>query len=61
MMSSLIATARPPYEKKSKKKENNLDHEQNMLEEPLENRHKLESKKWKIYIKEKNEAKEAEQ
>ena len=35
----------PAIQKKSKKKENNLDHEQNMLEEPLENRHKLESKK----------------
>ena len=33
----------PAIQKKSKKKENNLDHEQNMLEEPLENRHKLES------------------
>ena len=35
----------PTIRKKSKKKENNLDHEQNMLEEPLENRHELESKK----------------
>ena len=47
----------PAIQKKSKKKENNLDHEQNMLEEPLENRHKLESKKWKIYIKEKKKPK----
>ena len=33
----------PAIQKKSKKKEKNKDHEQNMPEEPLENRHELES------------------
>ena len=33
----------PAIQKKSKKKEKNKDNEQNMPEEPLENRHELES------------------
>ena len=52
----------PAIQKKSKKKEKNKDNEQNMPEEPLENRHELESgvKNEKEISKKKNEAKKAE-